>query len=473
MFWNYGSQIIAIVIGLLQVKLFSNWLNVESYGEFAEFNAILGFISILLSLNLGHSYIRFGAGASTNNRMQYFWTIIFTQFVLVLIGYFLVLIFSKYSNLPFNILNKVYILPLLFIMVSLTLMIGQLLNNYVVSGNYKGYAKKDILIKLLIFLGALCMGFFTKSIVGIIGGFIIGRFISVVFLFIKERSILKNPQFKVDKLKKMLHFGIPLLITVLSYWFITSGNRLIISHYLGHKSLGQFAVLMTFPSMITMSYTALNSIFLSSLSKHYSNSLYFVVNNWMKNIYELYAVLSITICFSGFISSEQIVILISSEEYVFDGLKWVFLIGGLNSVFHGLLTISLRQYDLEVLPIRSLINSIIVMIISFTLSIFLIKWVGISGCLIANIIAFSVGLLILKNQKFANIKLKSADNKIVVLILISFIISYLIDLLISDTILVRIIFSFITATVIGIIGYKIGLIDFRNLFVVRRSSKEN
>jgi len=339
----------------------------------------------------------------------------------------------------------------------------QLKTNYIVSGRHLTFAKVNIENLLYVSVGGVVGGFICRDAIGAISGVIVGTFVGLVVLFCRQMEELGNPSFVFDKLKKLIGFGLPLMLTSLSYWFVVLGNRLLISHFLGLKALGQYAVVMAIPGMITVIYTSLSTILLSSLSSLYARSHFDEISHWLKNIYELYAVLSISLSCAGFIGCEQIVRLVSSDHYLFEGMKWVFLAGGLNSVFNGLLSIALRQYDLEVLPWFSMLNSIIVMSISVVSSLILIPMVGMIGCLIGNILAFCVGLIVIKNHNFRNLRPTVSDMRIILFLCLSLVFSFAIDELIHQNLITRSMFAILVFGAIVVAGSAFNLLNLTRL----------
>ena len=463
MVWNYGAQAAGLIVGFVQVKLFTNWLNISEYGLYAEFNATINLLTILFAWNMNHAYIRFGSGADKKNRAEYFWTIIIAQSIILFTGFLLTITLSRLFHFSLSGFKDPVILSLLFSLTLLGLYNTQFKTSSLVSGKHLTFAKINIENLLYSSIGGILFGYLYKDAIGLIIGVISGTFVANIVLYLRQKTELAKPTFNIEKLKIVVNFGLPLLLTSLSYWFIVSGNRLLISNFLGLSVLGQFSVLMTIPGMITVVYSSLSSIFFSSLSSLYAQNRFDEINGWIKTIYELYAVLSMALCCAGFIASEQIISLIASDKYLFEGLKWIFLTGGLNSVLHGLLSISLRQYDLEVRPWNSMINSIIVMATSIITSVILLPLLGMIGCLIGNILSFIIGILIIKNHKFNNLKIVTNDVKIVVFILLSLALTVFIDSIPYTDLIIRLLFALTIFILIVLLSIPFKLLNVRKL----------
>jgi O-antigen/teichoic acid export membrane protein len=230
-----------------------------------------------------------------------------------------------------------------------------------------------------------------------------GLVVGMVVVFLRLGASMRKPTFEAAMLRRLVSFSVPLIPATLAYWAITSGNRLIVSYYLGHEPLGLFAALGAIPAMIVMSYTVLSSIFLAGLSRVFERGAYRDVDTWMQTVFRLYAVLSVALASAGFVCCETIVTWVAGSAYFFRGAEWVFLLIGLGSVAFGLLQVSTRLYDLERMPWRSSSMWVTVAALTVAVNLQLVPRFGLIGCAIANLAALSGGHVMVRLQKFPSL----------------------------------------------------------------------
>jgi O-antigen/teichoic acid export membrane protein len=462
-FWNYSAQALTLVIGLIKVKLLTTFLTVKEYGVYAEFFVLLSMFTVILSLNLGHGFLRFGSGAEDYLVRSYFWTVVTFQSALVAVFFTILFFVSWFFHSSFILFNQ-SILFLLAISLLFGLFQIQLMNLLLVRGKYTQYAGFSAAIVVISFVGTLMGTILYKNALGVISFSILSNFISILSVSFIQRLNIKYIGISKDVCVKLLKFGLPLLIGGISYWALNSGNRLLISHYLGLEDLGKFSVLMTLPATILIIYTTLNTIFLSSLSKLYSNKLYSRVDYWLNKAYKIYALLSLALAASISIIGEEFILLLSSPVYLLPEINLAMFVAGIHSAMFGLYMIQLKLYDLAVKPVKSMFNSALVVVIALSLNVMLIPKFGIIGSLIGNILAIIGGLLIVRFNKFSFLKPEFDDMKVIALLIVSIIIASFMSHFIIEILAVKIFIALVVFVFIIAVGYFFKMFTVKDLF---------
>ena len=90
----YGATVASMVFSLGSAALLTRTLSGEEYGVWSQFRVVSGLMMTALSLNLGHGFLRFGAGASPERRGIIFSHIVGAQLALVALALLVVLPFA-------------------------------------------------------------------------------------------------------------------------------------------------------------------------------------------------------------------------------------------------------------------------------------------------------------------------------------------------------------------------------------------
>lgn len=294
---------------------------------------------------------------------------------------------------------------------------------------------------------------------------ILSGFISILSVGFFQRLSIKYAGFSKEIAIKLVKFGLPLLIGGFSYWAINSGNRLLISHYLGLEALGRFSVLMTIPGNIIIIYTSLNTIFLSSLSKIYGNKLYGRVDYWLNKVYMTYALLSFALAASLSIIGKEVIQVISTSEYVFPEINIAMFIAGIQSSFFGLYMILLKLYDLSVKQVKSMFTSVVVVFVALFLNMVLIPCMGITGSLIGNNLAIISGILIIRISKFSHLKPVFDDLKVIALLMLTIFLVLVVNCFTIELLVVKVLFALLVFIIIVAVGFIINMLSIKDLFI--------
>lgn len=413
--WNYSAQGANILLSLLKVAALTRLLDVREYGVLAEFLATKMLLSMALAMNLGHGFLRFASAAPRPEKAAYGWTIIAAQSCLHVAILPVILLPSVMGLTRWEVLQRAPLAMMLLVTSALSVAQTQLRNQFIADGRAADFARANIVNQLLLVAGAALGAWLGGSTVHAVAGMAGGILGGTLLVYFQIGSYFRVPRIRRDLLGPLLGFSIPLLPVSISYWGITSGNRLVISYYLGSESLGRFAVVSAIPAMIMLSYTVLSSIFLAGLSRLYERGKHQEVGCWLVSVYRLYAVFSIALACAGFVCSRTLLRWMAGESYLFEGVEWVFLLAGLGSVVFGLLQISSRMYDLERMIWRSSATWVGVSVLSIGVNVYIVPRFGLLGCVAVNLASLLMGCVIIRLQRFRHLNPQFPDGPIVAL----------------------------------------------------------
>lgn len=96
--------------------------------------------------------------------------------------------------------------------------------------------------------------FFSATLEGLIVAYVIAALVTCVYLEYHTMSIrhfsFKNIEFVV--IKEIIAFGLPLIPNNISWWAVSTANKLLIIHYLGAGANGIYAITAKFTALLTV-----------------------------------------------------------------------------------------------------------------------------------------------------------------------------------------------------------------------------
>jgi O-antigen/teichoic acid export membrane protein len=458
-FWTYFVQFLSLIIGVVSTKILTNVLPIDDFGKYSEFLSIISLLLTILSLNLGHGFLRFSSGISQYLKNRYFNTIFVIQTAAVLLFFILAFSTSQYHGF----FSKSNVTFFLFIG-ALSGLFSALLSNYILSsGNFLLLARLNLINTILSFLIIIVGAILYNSFNVLILFWLFANCLTVLLFLFAQKIDINIFRFSPRLGLKLMKFGLPLLIGALAYWFLNSGNRLLISHYLGSETLAKYSVMMTVPSTITIIYATFNTMFLSHLSKLHNNSNFLEVEIWLSRVYTLYIIISLAFASAFSVLAIDYVIFLSSQKYLYTNLNISVFLGGIQSVFFGAFMILQKMYDMTLTPIKSMLNSLIMCLVAFSLNVILIPKYGILGSQIGNVFGILIGILIIRFSSFSNLNPNLGNFRVLILLSLTFLIFFIIHKLNIQGIYYHIFLSFFVFMIhigIGIFIFKINLREF-------------
>jgi O-antigen/teichoic acid export membrane protein len=228
---------------------------------------------------------------------------------------------------------------------------------------------------------------------------------SIIFKF----NIFKG-KFDKEKLKVLLQLGLPLFIGSIATMAMESANGYIINFFYGLAEVGLYNISRRMPSMIELIYNSLCLILLSRLSVLFDSGNLDRVNYWMNLLMRMFLFLALIVSIV-FVSSGQVLIrVLTNKNYIFDVLPIVLCLFTARSILYGALLIYGRLFELTKATKWLGFCWLIVMLFSLAFNtLFIYKW-GILGSAIGDLLALTIGFLIVRIKKIAfiiwNIPLK-------------------------------------------------------------------
>lgn len=245
-------------------------------------------------------------------------------------------------------------------------------------------------------------------------------FVSAVFAIYFGIITVRNSIFKIDfsLFKRALLFSLPLVPGDIGYYFSTMSDRILIERYLSVSVLGIYSLAVTLAGLLNIISYGAYKAFEPFFFKTYGKKTF--VHNFerVRNIL-LYIMLILGLCLSIF--SREVVVLFAKPEYIDASIYITPLILGIiiNSISTMYGTVITAQSKTKQLGLISLITAGVSVLFNM---IFLPK-IGVWAAVTANILIFSLALLL--KRMLSNIRIEKLKTTlgIVLFILVSYLVN--------------------------------------------------
>lgn len=351
------------------------------------------------------------------------------QFIICLIGYYLISIFI---NIPYK---NYIILNILAVMVSSVFM--QIARGL---GKNVEYSISSVIAGVsTILLNILFLVVLKFNVDGMIISVILSNIFAAIYIFISCKLYKKIKYSSVSKqtIHKLLKYSLPLVPNGLIWWIINVSDRTIISIFLGTGANGIYAVSNKFSSILMQIFNIFNLSWTESASLHINDE---DKNEFFSGVFNKTLKYSLVVCLLIIVALPFLFnILISqsySEAYIYIPILLVGMIFNIIVSFLGSIYVA-KKLTKEVAK-----TSFGAGVLNILINVFLVKYIGIFAAAISTVLAFLTMSIfrIVDVQKYVKLKINFKEFSIVLLLfLISLLLYYFNNTLISAIYLVLVI----------------------------------
>lgn len=250
------SKLFGIIGNTVIVPVYTNLLSPEQYGIYTISLAVLSFLCILFSDWVGLAGLRFFRQHQIQNGIsKYLSTLVMLLSVNIFTMFLIALLFRSHFYEFFKIPPKLFLVILVLIIpVAIRALLFQILRAQIKPG---AFTVSTIVNQILtIVISVIVIKYFHLGGISIlIGMFISITFIDVVLMFQSNIfDYFKWEKPRLDTLKTLFVYGLPIAVASISLWFITQSNKFILRHFNGFSDVGLFGVAygLTFPILMTL-----------------------------------------------------------------------------------------------------------------------------------------------------------------------------------------------------------------------------
>lgn len=406
-------------LNFIMAPLFTRWLTTAEYGMFDLLATYATLLIPLLALGIHHAVFRFTLDANSKENIS---DIVSNAVAINLLGviiYFIFIVVAIIIN-P-DILTVIFQLSIL--------VLAQTFQNYM--GMFVRGVKKlklytlsnvvctaSVMIFVYVFVCIAGQGL-TGIILGYSFGYIMGGMVASIST--KSFQYLKIRKVRLNKIKEMLKYAIPMVPNSISWWIVNVSDRMIVSIILGVSSNAILAIAHKIPNLCTTLYDIFQTAWVENATEAISDKDWDSYFDKMLNIMGQFCIsVSIIIVTTNFFLYD----LLFTNDYL-EGKKLV-PIFALAIIFSALSqsigSVFIAEYNSKKQGVTMLQAGMVNIIIH----LLLINSIGIYASAASTLIAY----IFLFDIRYRAVKMKyqiSINNKtksLMVLLMIFIIISY-------------------------------------------------
>lgn len=382
------TRIIPALLGFITIPIFTFRLGAENYGILT---LVTTFISLVTSIStnwLTSPIIRFFPNYQKRKKTSVFSSTLSLLILMFSISLCLVSLIAFYF-LKSKLSQPIFIA---FLIASLQILFSSISQSYVAFFRASRESKTYLyysLIKTILSSGlSILLVLIGYGIIGILAGEIIASLFVILVYLSKIKTLFKVKLFVFSKkiAKQSMSFGLPLVISALSIWLLSSSDRYMIKLYLDNSAVGIYAV----PYNITQ-----KSLFLI-ISSFVLASTPSLVNSWenhkeqtadfLKYLNRLFIILILPATILISILGKPIILLLAPADFL-NGYKIMTLVA-FGIFFWGLYQLAYTGLYLKKKTWTIAFNVFIAGILNIILNFFMIPKMGINGAALATLIAY-------------------------------------------------------------------------------------
>ncbi len=388
------SKIIVSVSSLLLLPIISKSLGSDGYGLWSQSRVTINLVTFLSGLGLTQSLVRYLPGEKNKKNEKEifyssFFSILTTNIIIVLIFFILK---DWISSVIFGGYDDIFLLVI--IAIPFYSIVALQRSFFQGKGEFKKFsifrvAQKLLTLILVIFLIYIGWGIYGAILSIIIGG--ITLFV-ITYYLIWGRIGFKLPKF--NRTRQLLKYGLPLVITGIFSWVVTSSDRYLITYFLDVSSVGIYSAAYGIGFIIYQLSVPIQKVLKPNISQQYDNGNLNQVKYQLKQILRLYLMFAIP-SFLGLLAiSKPLLLILSTKNIAMNGYL-ITPIVGLAAVFWGVggilgIPVILKEKTKILAFIWGSAATI-----NFGLNIIIIPYYGIIGAGFTTLMAYIVAFLIL------------------------------------------------------------------------------
>lgn len=405
---SFGPKIISFIL----VPFYTSYIKTDDYGTFDLLNTIVSLALPILVLDISDSVLVFTVKDKSKDKGKY---LKYGNYILLLSAIFTFFIGIVIVCL-FNQKSIVWQFAYIWIQFVLLAFYNNLLAYLRGTDNVNWIVFVSLFNSCItIFLNILLILGFNMGLFGLMIANTVGWFCSDILICFKIKiSTLKCKETVTQKVKlEMLAYSCPLILAGLSWWVISSEDRLFVSFMLGTTVNGIYAVAAKIPTILNVCHSVIyQAMQLSVFSEIDSKDS----NEYLQRLYNVYSsfmlvIASVIIACDRFLST----ILYKKDYFV----AWKYVPGlviaiALFSIAGYVTTIAAAKCDSRTITKATITGAII----NTILNAFLIYKIALMGAVIATMISYFVVWLIITYDTNKAMNLSLNISRIVISVIL-------------------------------------------------------
>lgn len=381
--------------GIILIPILTKTLVTFEYGIWSQILITIALLMPFATLGLGASMGRFISSEIDVKEIQegfysIFFTIICTGLLVSLLFF---IISDHFASIIIKDISATSILKIAAFLILLASVNQILFTFFIATRKINRYSFFMILGNLLE------IGFISYAVIsdfGLFGAIIALMAAKLVLFIIMFLSIISKIGFKIpdfSKFKSYLLYGLPMVPNTMFAWIIHSSDQYMIGYFMGSDAVGIYSVAYAVGFTIKMLTVPISLILLPTVSKLWDENQIDEVKIYLKYSLRYFLMITIPSVFGLAILAKEIILILSSREFVSGAIIIPFVVCGL--LFHGIYTIISKILTSALRTDLIAISLGIASAINIALNCILIPIYGILGAAIATLITYAfVGIFV-------------------------------------------------------------------------------
>ena len=428
------------------MPLYTNYMTQEEYGTSNLIFTIAQLLSPLLSLTIFDALLRFGLSKSDKreNVLLVAVAIVGTDFFLIVI---LITFFGWYSAIS---QWKYYLGAYIF----LSIINSTMMNYLKVKGKNRTFASISVFQTFT--LAASNVAFIAllhNGVEGYLRSNILALFLSSTACIVLSGAVhdLKRARFDFELCKRMILYSSPMIFNAISWWLISSSDKIMLEILLGEAALGLYSVAAKIPALVNVFVGIFQQAWgISAVSEIETEN----DNRYYSTVFQVYSTLIfgvtiISLCiirtFMRFYVGDSFM---GATEYV-PFLLFSALFSAL-STYYGALYTALKK------SLSIMATTVLAGIINIAINCFTIRQIGISGAVLGTVVSYfliaHIRMIDIQRYIRINIDVGRYVFNCVLTLMLSYIVTIEKDCLIIDFVFVLSFFAANKSAIIKLVG---------------------
>jgi len=386
------AQLVLQLRGVIVVPFYAKMLGAEGYGSIAQIILVVGMVIPVAGLNLGGAVVRFLpelAKRSLEEKRECFLSLFLVVLVGCAIGSAAVSVASDF--VARTLLNNPSQGPLLAIGAYIILaseagyVAGCYFRAFQRMKEYTAYSTADSLFETILIVAAVLAGFGVR---GVVVAMLANK---SLFVIIRCAVILSELGLSIPRFRDFrthLAFALPLLPKTYFTWAVNSGDRFVISMYLGGAEVGFYAVAYLLSTFISLVRGAIGTVLYPTVCRLWDEGKHDETRRYLEHTIVYFLRVAIPASVGISVMAKPLLMLLATPEFVAPGGRCVpFIIAGYTIMGVGDIggiVISLVKKT-QILTLLMGIGAAINLLLNFAL----IPSYGISGAAVATLVAYA------------------------------------------------------------------------------------
>lgn len=405
---NFATKFLSFFL----VPLYTNVLTTTEYGTYDLFNATIGVLLPVLTLNIQESVLRFALDKKTNRE-----AIVTISAKYLLISNFLViigLIFNRITNLNAMIAEYGIYFFLMFFVQSLVGVITCYIRGVdrVADLSVSSVITSIVTISCnIIFLVA-----FKWGLPGYFLANIIGPLVQCIYLMVRSSFLneIRFEQFTTEE-EAMTNYSKPLIANSIAWWVNNVSDRYVIVFFCSLAENGVYSVAGKIPSILNIFQTVFNQAWTLSAVKDFDSE---DKNGFFTNTYKAYNCMMVIICSSIIVADKVLAKFLYAKDFyvAWKYVPWLtvaILFGALSGYLGGFFS---AVKDSKLFATSTIMGAIINLFLNFIFT----PIYGAMGAAIATAISYIVvwAFRYVQSRKYIRLKINLTRDIIAYILLI-------------------------------------------------------